>query len=96
MVIGCGLLGLEAARALRVLGLEVTVLERGPYPLQRQLDAEGGVLMRELIGAMGIKVASNASSQAILGDGLATGVLLQDGRRIEGDLILISAGVRCN
>ena len=52
--------------------------------------------MGELIEAMGIEVASNASSQAILGDGLATGVLLQDGRRIEGDLILISAGVRCN
>ena len=96
VVIGCGLLGLEAARALRLLGLEVTILERGPYPLQRQLDAEGGALMRELIKAMGIGVVSNASSQAILGDGLATGVLLQDGRRIEGDLILISAGVRCN
>ena len=96
VVVGCGLLGLEAARALMVLGLEVTVLERGPYPLQRQLDAEGGALMGELIEAMGIEVVSNASSQAILGDGLATGVLLQDGRRIEGDLILISAGVRCN
>lgn len=96
VVVGCGLLGLEAARALTGLGLEVTVLERGPYPLQRQLDAEGGALMRELIGAMGIEVVSNASSQAILGDGLTTGVLLQDGRRIEGDLILISAGVRCN
>jgi len=96
VVVGCGLLGLEAARALTGLGLEVTVLERGPYPLQRQLDAEAGALMRELIGAMGIEVVSNASSQAILGDGLATGVLLQDGRRIEGDLILISAGVRCN
>jgi len=108
VVIGGGLLGLEAARALTVLGLEVTVLERGPYLLQRQLDAEGGALIRELIGAMGIGVVLEASSQAILGDGasppklggieggLATGVLLHDGRRIEGDLILISAGVRCN
>ena len=117
-MVGCGLLGLEAAKALTGLGLGVIVLERGPHPLQRQLDAEGGALMRELIEAMGIAVACNASSQAILGDGtsppglaalpssppklrgmkggLATGVLLQDGRRIEGDLILISAGVRCN
>jgi nitrite reductase (NADH) large subunit len=96
VVVGCGLLGLEAARALTGLGLGVTVLERGPYPLQRQLDAEGGAMMKELIEAMGIAVACNASSQAILGDGQATGVLLQDGRRIEGELILISAGVRCN
>jgi len=118
VVVGCGLLGLEAAKALTGLGLGVIVLERGPHPLQRQLDAEGGALMRELIEAMGIAVACNASSQAILGDGtsppglaalpssppklrgmkggLATGVLLQDGRRIEGDLILISTGIRSN
>ncbi|MFQ5811888.1 MAG: NAD(P)/FAD-dependent oxidoreductase [Anaerolineae bacterium] len=96
VVVGGGLLGLEAAKALTVLGLEVTVLERGPYLLRRQLDVEGGALMRELIGAMGIEVALNVSCRAILGDGQATGVLLQDGRRIEGDLILISAGVRCN
>ena len=108
VVVGGGLLGLEAARALTALGLGVTVLEQGPYLLQRQLDAEGGSLMRELIEAMGIEVVLEASSQAILGDGAsppklggieggqATGVLLHDGRRIEGDLILISAGVRCN
>ena len=96
VVVGGGLLGLEAARALMVLGLKVTVLERGPYLLRRQLDAEGGALMSELIEAMDIKVALNASSQAILGDGQASGILLQDGRRIKGDLILISAGVRSN
>lgn len=104
VIVGGGLLGLEAARAFMVLGLGVTVLEQGPYLLSRQLDAEGGTLMRELIEAMGIKVVLEVSSQAILGDGtspptlggIASGVLLQDGRRIEGDLILVSAGVRCN
>ncbi len=96
VIVGGGLLGLEAARALRAQGLLVTVLERGPYLLQRQLDAEGGALMRGLIEAMGIEVVLEASSQVILGDGQATGILLQDGRRIEGDLILISAGVRSN
>jgi nitrite reductase (NADH) large subunit len=96
VVVGGGLLGLEAARALKVLGLEVIVLETELCLLPRQLDAEGGALLKGLIGAMGIDVALEASSQAILGDGQATGVLLQDGRRIEGDLILISVGVRCN
>lgn len=96
VVVGGGLLGLETARALKVLGLEVIVLETEPYLLPRQLDAEGGALLKGLIGAMGIDVALEASSQAVLGDGQATGVLLQDGRRIEGDLILISTGVRCN
>ena len=96
VVVGGGLLGLEAARALMVLGLGVTVLEQGSYLLSRQLDAEGGALMRELIGSLGIEVALNACSQAILGDGQVTEVLLQDGRRIEGNLILISTGVRSN
>jgi nitrite reductase (NADH) large subunit len=96
VVIGAGLLGLEAARAFTVLGLEVSVLEQGPYPLRRQLDAEGGALIRELIGAMGIEVVVEASSRAILGNDHATGVLLEDGREIEGDLVLISAGARCN
>jgi len=96
VVVGGGLLGLEAARAFMVLGLGVTVLEQGPYLLSRQLDAEGGTLMRELIEAMGIEVVLEASSQAILGDGQASGAILQDGRRIEGDLILVSAGIRCN
>jgi len=115
VILGGGLLGLEAARALTVLGFEVAVLERGPYLLRRQLDAEGGALMRELIEAMGIEVVLNASPQAILGDGtsplppsipptlggrgaggLASGVLLEDGRRIEGGLILISTGIRSN
>jgi len=108
VIVGGGLLGLEAARALTVLGLGVAVLERGPYLLRRQLDAEGGALMRELVGAMGIEVVLEASSQAILGDGtsplklggieggLATGVLLEDGRRIEGDLILVATGIHSN
>ncbi len=105
VIIGCGLLGLEAARALRKLGLEVNALERGSHPLPRQLDAEGGALLKKLTEALGIEMTLNASTQAILGDeasslepdgGAASGVLLQDGRRIPGDLVLISAGIRSN
>ena len=96
LVIGGGLLGLEAARALGTLGVEVTVLEMASYLLPRQLDAEGGALLSKRIEAMGIEVALNASSRAILGAGRVAGVLLEDGREIEGDMVLISAGIRSN
>jgi len=96
VVVGGGLLGLEAARALRALGIGVTVLEMAPHLLPRQLDAEGGELLRELIGAMGIDVVVGAATQAIAGEEWATGVELKDGERIDGDLTLISAGIRSN
>ena len=96
VVVGGGLLGLEAARALRALGIGVTVLEMAPFLLPRQLDAEGGSLLRELIGAMGIDVVVGAATQAVVGEEWATGVELKDGERIDGDLTLISAGIRSN
>ena len=94
VVVGGGLLGLEAARALRALGIGVTVLEMAPFLLPRQLDAEGGGLLRELIGAMGIDVVVGAATQAVVGEEWATGVEMKDGERIDGDLIIISAGIR--
>lgn len=96
VVVGGGLLGLEAARALRALGVGVTVLELAPHLLPRQLDAQGGGLLRELIGAMGIDVVVSAATQAVVGEEWATGVELKDGERIDGDLTLISAGIRSN
>ena len=87
---------MEAARALRALGVGVTVLELAPHLLPRQLDAQGGGLLRELIGAMGIDVVVGAATQAVVGEEWATGVELKDGERIDGDLTLISAGIRSN
>jgi len=96
VVVGGGLLGLEAAKALRALGIGVTVVEMAPFLLPRQLDAEGGALLRELIAAMGIDVVVGAVTQAIVGEEWATGVELKDGEEIDGDLTLISAGIRSN
>jgi len=91
-VIGGGLLGLEAARALRALGLQVTVLERGSYLLQRQLDEQGGAIFGREIERMGIAVVANADTERIE----PGAVLLKSGLRVPADLVLIAAGVRSN
>jgi nitrite reductase (NADH) large subunit len=96
VVIGGGLLGLETARALRILGLEVTVVEVFPRLLPRQLDAEGAALLADMIEEMGLRVITGASIQAIAGYDRARGVVLRTGETVPGDLVLVSAGVRPN
>ncbi len=96
VVIGGGLLGLEAARGLRGLGLDVTVIELLPRLLPRQLDEEGASLLRAEIEEQGISVVLNAASEEIEGGGAVSGLMLKDGRNIPGELILISAGIRAS
>jgi nitrite reductase (NADH) large subunit len=96
IAVGGGLLGLETARALRLSGLKVTVVELLPRLLPRQLDAEGAALLTGMIEAMDIQVMTGAAIQAIAGDDRARGVVLQSGEMIPGELILISAGIRPN
>ncbi|MCL6431884.1 MAG: FAD-dependent oxidoreductase [Anaerolineae bacterium] len=91
-VIGGGLLGLEAARGLRVLGLDVTVLERGAYLLQRQLDEQGGAIFHREVERMGIAIETNADTEHIE----RGAVVLKSGLRVPADLVLIAAGVRSN
>ncbi|NLE75716.1 MAG: NAD(P)/FAD-dependent oxidoreductase, partial [Chloroflexi bacterium] len=94
IAIGGGLLGLETARALRLRGLEVTVLEMAPYLLPRQLDAQGAGLLTKLITEMGMTVQVGVATEAILGDERAEGVALKGGETIPAEMVLISAGVR--
>ena len=96
VVIGGGLLGLEAARGLKVLGLSVTVLEFSPRLLPRQLDDEGAAIFRGLIEGLGLGIAFNADTRAILGDGEVKRVVLRDGREFPARMVLIAAGVRSN
>jgi len=93
-VIGGGLLGLETARALLSLGLDVSVIEYSSYLLPRQLDAEGAQVLQSLLEAMGLHILTGAATEAIVGDGRATGVRLGDGRVVDGELVLISTGIR--
>lgn len=93
-VIGGGLLGLETARALLSPGLEVSVIEFVPHLLPRQLDVEGAQILQSRLEALGLRIVTDAATEAILGDERAVGVRLKDGRVIDGELVLISTGIR--
>lgn len=95
VIIGGGLLGLEAGHSLLELGLTVTVLDRDPYLLPRQLDPVGGELLQNLLTGMGYQFLASANIQAIeSGDTLT--IRLEDGRTASGDFVLLSVGVRAN
>ena len=97
VVIGGGLLGLETARALSTgfPGLEVTILEYAEHLLMRQLDHEGAKILQDWISRTGTKVLTKAETEELLGDGsAATAVKLKDGRVIECDMVVVSAGAR--
>jgi nitrite reductase (NADH) large subunit len=95
VVIGGGLLGLETARALLDRGLSVTVIEFAPYLLPQQLDEPGGRVLEARLRDMGLRlILTNTATQAILGDERATGVRCKSGSSVEGELIIISTGIR--
>ena len=96
VVIGGGLLGLEAAAGLAARGMEVTVLHLMPTLMERQLDPAAGYLLQKAVEERGIKVITNANTKAILGDRRVTGVELADGRIIKATLVVMAAGIRPN
>lgn len=92
-IIGGGLLGLETARAMVSVGLEVAVLEVMGHLLPRQLDAQGAAVLQNRLESLGIGIVTSASTEAILGNGQVNAVQLKDGRHIAADLAIISAGI---
>ncbi|NPU94404.1 MAG: nitrite reductase large subunit [Gammaproteobacteria bacterium] len=95
VVVGGGLLGLEAAKALKDLGLETHVVEFAPRLMAVQVDEGGGKLLRSMIEEMGVKVHTGKNTQKIE-DGTNTTLKMcfADGSELETDLILFSAGIR--
>jgi nitrite reductase (NADH) large subunit len=95
VVVGGGLLGLEAANALRGLDLDTAVVEFAPRLMPMQVDAEGGGLLREKIEALGVQVLTDRATQRIE-DGIdaAHRMVFQDDKVLEADLIVFSAGIR--
>ena len=94
VIIGGGLLGLEAAAALRARGMEVTVLHLMGHLMERQLDPGAGYLLQKELEARGIKVVCNAHTKAILGHDRVDAVLLEDGTVHPADLVVMAAGIR--
>src|SRR5262249_34538879 len=96
VVLGGGLLGLEAARGLLNHGLEVTVVEVAPHLMLQQLDPPGAALLKRKLEAMGVRVLLGASATQLLGDGRVTGLRFPDGSTLETDMVVISCGIRPN
>ncbi|SFD64503.1 nitrite reductase large subunit NirB [Pseudoalteromonas denitrificans] len=95
VVIGGGLLGLEAANAIKQLGLETHVVEFAPQLMAVQLDEAGGQLLKDKIEALGVTVHTQKATQVIeQGDKCRYKLLFADGSILETDLVLFSAGIR--
>ena len=96
VLIGGGLLGLEAGNALRKLGKKVKVVEFFPRLLPRQLDVDGAKRLQEIMEGMGFSFRLGAKTQEITGDDHVNGVLLEGGETLPAEMVIISAGVRPN
>ncbi|MGE3809042.1 MAG: FAD-dependent oxidoreductase [Gemmataceae bacterium] len=93
VVLGGGLLGLEAARGLLGLDLDVTVLELAGHLMPQQLDEAAGKLLQRKLEDMGIEVRTRSAATSLIGDECVTGVALADGTVIETDMVVISCGI---
>ena len=96
IVIGGGLLGLEAAKGLMTHNVSVTVVEMGPWLMGVQLDEAGGKVLQQTIEKLGITALTSASTKELLGHTTVTGVKFADGREVAADMVVISAGIRPN
>ncbi len=96
VVIGGGLLGLEIARALKIRGAEVTVIEFFDRLLPRQLDVAAASVLKNQIEALGIKVLLGRETEEIFGDQEVKGVKIKGGEVVEADMVLIAAGIKPN
>jgi nitrite reductase (NADH) large subunit len=94
LVVGGGLLGLEAARALRLLGLSPHVVELAPRLMPQQVDEGGGALLREMIERLGVTVRLGTSVRDIAPDGTRLLATLADGTELDLDVVVFAAGVR--
>lgn len=98
VVIGGGLLGLEAARGLQNRGLTVEVVHAGPTLMNAQLDDAAGAILRRSVEGIGITVHTDKrTTEVLLGeDGKLAGIVFSDGSTVDCDMVVIAAGIRPN
>jgi len=96
ILVGGGLVGLETGGALLRKGINVAVIEYNPRILPRQTDSEGSKILQGRLEQMGFSFYLNGQSEEIVGKDKVEGLRLKDGRTIEGQMVIISAGVRPN
>lgn len=98
VVIGGGLLGLEAANGLMLRGMQVTVVHIMPWLMERQLDEAAGGLLRKSLEQRGLKFLIGKQTQALVGgkDGRVMAVQFKDGEEVPADLVVMAAGIRPN
>ncbi|MFX0085329.1 MAG: NAD(P)/FAD-dependent oxidoreductase [Candidatus Hodarchaeota archaeon] len=94
VIIGGGVLGLEAANAAVSQGLKTTVIEYFPYLLPRQLDEEGGKILQKILESRGINILVGKSVQSILGSEEVERVLINDGSEIPTNIVLVCTGIK--
>jgi nitrite reductase (NADH) large subunit len=95
-VIGGGLLGLEAARGLLNLGMDVSVIHLAPYLMERQLDPTAGKLLQIELEKQGMKFLLEKQTQEILGNDRTEGLKFSDGTKLEADLVVMAVGIKPN
>ncbi len=96
ILIGGGLLGLEAGNALRKLDKKIIVIEFFPRLLPRQLDVDGAKRLQDIMEDMGFSFRLGAKTHEITGKGAVTGVMLEGGENLPAEMVIVSAGVRPN
>jgi NADPH-dependent 2,4-dienoyl-CoA reductase/sulfur reductase-like enzyme len=94
VVLGGGLLGLEAARGLLNRGLEVHVVHLRPHPMDMQLDSPAGTILKKMLERMGVHFHLAMQTSRVLGNDHVTGLAFKEGSTLDCDMVVISAGIR--
>jgi len=96
IILGGGVLGVEAAEALLLMGMKVTIVHKAEYLMNRQLDMHAAVILKTFLANKGIRAVTGTGIQSIEDSGNLKQVLLEDGRVLVTDIVLLCIGVRPN